>query len=324
MRALKYHPHGSVLFITFSIEEGLLLLPNPLCTAIVKSCLACAQSLYPLTICHFLVEATHIHLIAVVQNPDDVASFLRHFKTESAHMLNRVLGRRKRTVWCEGYDSPIVLTPVRTMLAICYLYLNPSKDALETTIDNYPGLSSWGFFIGHSYTHHWNRLQRSQFRPLPKSHHNLKGYTTEAARVLSGSKQAFRFRLDPNAWLRAFGINDPRKESEYNQKIIKHVRVSEERSRRRRVVLGHSVLGRARLLTQRLDTTYRPKRSGQHMCCLSEDRSLRNTFIVFLKDIWSRARDIRKRWILGDYSIPYPMGLYQPALPKLSEPLTAW
>jgi hypothetical protein len=37
---MKYHPHGSVLFCTFRIEEGLLLLANPRCHAIVKRCLA--------------------------------------------------------------------------------------------------------------------------------------------------------------------------------------------------------------------------------------------------------------------------------------------
>ncbi len=30
-RAMKYHPPGSVLFCTVSLEEGLLLLANPLC-----------------------------------------------------------------------------------------------------------------------------------------------------------------------------------------------------------------------------------------------------------------------------------------------------
>jgi hypothetical protein len=30
-RKIKYHPNKNVLFVTFSIEEGLLLLSNPLC-----------------------------------------------------------------------------------------------------------------------------------------------------------------------------------------------------------------------------------------------------------------------------------------------------
>jgi hypothetical protein len=42
-----------------------------------------------------------VHLLLVVKNPDDVGGFIRYFKTESAHMIKRVLGRAKRTIWCE-------------------------------------------------------------------------------------------------------------------------------------------------------------------------------------------------------------------------------
>lgn len=140
---MKYHPHGSVLFATFSIEQGILLLCNPLCEAILKSCLARAQFMYPVRVVAFLIEGTHIHLVLVVDNPDDVPAFIRHFKTESAHALNRILGRRKRTIWCEGYDSPVVLTLLRTLMVLTYIYSNPAKDDLEKSIDRYPGVSSW-------------------------------------------------------------------------------------------------------------------------------------------------------------------------------------
>ncbi len=75
---------------------------NPLSQAIVKSWLAAACELYPVRICHIIVEATHIHLVLVVINPDHVDAFFCHFKTESAHMINGLLGRNKRTLWCEG------------------------------------------------------------------------------------------------------------------------------------------------------------------------------------------------------------------------------
>ena len=119
-RKMKYHPHGSVLFCTCSIEEGLLLLANPLCEAIIRSCLARACARYPVRICHMIVEATHVHLVLVVINPDDVSAFFRYFKGESAHMINGLLGRNKRTVWCEDYDSPIVLTPIRALMAFIH------------------------------------------------------------------------------------------------------------------------------------------------------------------------------------------------------------
>jgi len=205
---MKYHPHRSVLFCTFSLEEGLLFQSNPLCLAALQSCLARAVYLCPVKISHFLAQANHVHMVFVVENPDDVPGFIRNFKVESAHMLNRVLGRTKRTVWCEGYDSPVVLSPTRALSAIAYLYGNPAKDNLETSIDQYPGFSSWEMFRSGETSALWKRLHRPQFRELPKREHNIEGYSAVAARLLSEAREVQPFKLHPNAWMEAIGFID--------------------------------------------------------------------------------------------------------------------
>ena len=281
-KVMKYHPHGSVLFCTFSLEEGLLLLSNPLCSGIVKSCLARAQELYPVKISHFLIEANHVHMVIVVVNPDNVPAFMRYFKAESAHMLNNLLGRSKRTVWCEGYDSPIVLTPTRALVAITYLYSNPAKDNLETSISRYPGLSSWKMFTSGQTTRIWKRLRRSQFSPIPKDANNLRGYLKLAERIVAQSNEALSFTLEPNAWMEAFGIASKEDHERINRRILARLQVIEERVARQRELKNKRVLGRERLISQVFDTTYRSKRSGRRMWCLSEKRSVRVRFIIFL------------------------------------------
>ena len=119
-------------------------------------------------------------MILVVKNPDHVPSFIRHFKTESAHMLNRILGRRKRTIWCDGYDSPLVLTLRRALVALAYLYANPAKDNLVPTIDTYPGFSTWSMFRSGNLSELFTRLRRFQFLPLLPKQHNLKSYQHNA------------------------------------------------------------------------------------------------------------------------------------------------
>lgn len=317
-KRMKYHPHGSVLFCTFSLEEGLLLLSNPLCLAIIKSCLARAQALCPVKICHLLTEATHVHLILVVDNPDDVSGFIRNFKVETAHMLNRLLGRDKRTIWCEGYDSPLVLTPLRALAAIAYLYANPAKDNLEHSIDQYPGFSTWQMFLKGETLQGWKRLRRFQFHRLSEKEHSLEGYTAEAQRLLAGSNDLQNFRLEPNAWMEAFGIREPQQQKRINNRLIERIRTLEERAARLRIKTGKTVLGRIKLLLERLNTTYRPKRSGKRMWCLSEKRSVRVRFITFFKELMQRARGVRQRWLNGDLSIKYPPGLYPPCMPKLA------
>jgi REP element-mobilizing transposase RayT len=321
---MKYHPHGSVLFATFSIEQGILLLCNPLCEAIIKSCLARAQFMYPVRVVAFLIEGTHIHLVLVVDNPDDVPAFIRHFKTESAHALNRILGRRKRTIWCEGYDSPVVLTPLRTLMVLTYIYSNPAKDDLEKSIDRYPGVSSWKMFTKGEHKKSWKRIRRPAYKALTPDVHNLSGYTREAQRLLADSKKSHTFVLDPNAWLVAFGITSKEDQDRYNQRLIERVRTVEEREQKKRERLGKKVMGAEKLRNQCFDTTRLSSRAGKRMWCMSENRDLRIRFIEFLKSLFAEARSIRERWKVGDYSLPYPLGLYPPSMPKLAEPLTIW
>ncbi len=322
MRILKYHPHGSVLFVTFSLEEGLLLLANPLCQTIVKSCLASAQNLHPVKISAFLINANHVHLVLVVENPADIAGFIKHFKTESAHMLNRVLGRRKRTIWCEGYDSPVVLTATRALIALTYLYANPAKDNLEESIEKYPGLSSWTMFRTGKVQKKWKRIRRPAVSKIPA--HGSRIYATEAQRLISESREELTFTLSPNAWMEAFGIKDLNEQGEVNQKIINRVRTLEERAAKIRKRDGKTVVGSNRLINQSMNISYQSRRSGKRMACLSDDIQLRVDFIGFLKDLYAKAKVVLEKWRSGDYSLSYPLGLYPPSMPKLAEPLGIW
>jgi REP element-mobilizing transposase RayT len=318
---MKYHPNGSVLFVTFTVEEGLLLLSNPLCKAIIKSCLAAAQNLYPVRISHLLVEASHMHMVITVYNPEHVPSFMTHLKTESAHMINSLLGRKKRTLWCEGYDSPTVLTFAKAMMVTAYIYSNPAKDNLVRSIDDYPGLSSWQMFKSGECLKVWKRLRRPQFRALPKDSHNLRGYTKEAGRLLADSAESQTFLLEPNAWLEAFGITGQAEQQRINARVIERVRTLEERAARVHKRDKKSIIGRERLTTQRIDLTYRPRRKGKRMWCLAERRAIRMAYIRMFKKSKKEARRVLALWRQGDMTGRYPPGLYPLSFPKLANAL---
>lgn len=320
----KYHPHDSVVFVTFALEQGLLLLANPLCQLIIRSCLARAKHLYPVKLCHFIVQANHVHLIFVVIDPSDASNFVGHFKAESAHRINQLLGWRKRTIWCEGFDSPLVLSPTRSLMAIAYLYANPAKDCLVDSIDEFPGTSSWGMFTKGECEKKWAFITRPAFQELPKDAHCLDGYTRAASRIASHSKSKHLFVLEPNAWLEAFGIVDAEEQEHWNDVLVRRVRTLEQRARKKREKEGRRPVGRQRLLKEVMRFEYRSERSGRRMWCLSERRKLRVSFIQFLKGLLWKAREVYRRWHLGDYSLEYPPGLFPPRQPKLLEPLAAW
>lgn len=320
----KYFPHGSVVFATASLERGLLLLSNPLCKVIIECCLARSLSLYPVRLCHYVVNANHIHLIFVVINPTDASSFMGHFKAEVAHRLNIIMGWSKRTVWCEGYDSPVILTPLRALIAIAYLYSNPAKDCQEESIDRFPGLSSWDMFTSGDYKTSWEFIRRPAFRFITKDSHCLEGYTREANRLLKCAQTSIDFELEPNAWLEAFGITDPEEQRSWNEILIKRVRTLEQRARDNRLKKGITVIGRAKLVRRKLTLNFQSERSGKRTWCLSDRKFVRVRFIRMLKGLIEQARAVFMAWHRGDYSTSYPPGLFPPGMPKLVEPVGVW
>ena len=119
-------PH-SVVLITTRMEEGLPLIPAEFIEVIIKGILGRAQKLYPVVACHYIFMNNHLHLILVVTDPDAVAGFMDRLKTELAHAVNRLLGRRKRTVWYDSYDAVPILTLEDCIEKIAYVYTNPQK-----------------------------------------------------------------------------------------------------------------------------------------------------------------------------------------------------
>jgi hypothetical protein len=246
---------------------------------------------------------------------------MRHFKTESAHMINSLLGRKKRTLWCEGYDSPTVLTFAKAMMVIAYIYSNPAKDNLVHSIDEYPGFSSWQMFKSGECLKVWKRLRRPQFQALTKDSHNLRGYTREANRLLADSSELQTFKLEPNAWLEAFGVITPAEQQGINARVIERVRTLERRATRVREREKKTIIGRERLITQRFDLTYRPSRKGKRMWCLAERRAIRMAYIRMFKKLKQEARRVLALWRQGDMTERYPPGLYPPSFPKLANAL---
>ena len=257
-------------------------------------------------------------MVFVVMDPEDVPKFLGYFKRESAHMLNRILGRNKRTIWCEGYDSPIVLTPITALVAIAYIYSHPAKDDLTESIKEYEGLSSWRMFTSGNHTENYKLLRRPHFETLPIWKQNYRGYRAEAERVLSESTESYPLTLSPNAWLDAFGITSPLEQKKWNDRILTRTNALETRAAKIRNLLGRKVIGVERLRNQRFDLLHRPIRSGKRTWCLSEKRSIRERFISFLKDLTFKARKVYQRWKLGDFSVPFPPGLHAPNMPRLA------
>ncbi len=320
-RPPRFLLNGETYLITSSIEEGLPLACNPLIKTIIESCLARAQSLYPVRLGHHLFEANHLHMLVTVDNPQDLVDFMRHFKTETAHAINNLLGRDKKTVWCESFDSPALLTVEDVIRKIAYLYSNPAKDNLEDSVDCFPGLSSWQEFRSKRsyYSKKCPWINRSAIHELPRTKLSIADIQDLTRRYKNGARKSHTLRVDLDGWFDSFGITDPKERRRINERIIELVRDEEARFRRAREQEQKTVLGAQRLALRPIDTPYNPKRRGRRSVCISEDKSLRKDRVVLVRSLKEKGDAVYQRWKIGDTGMKYPLGLFPPSMPKLGE-----
>ncbi|MDZ4786645.1 MAG: transposase [bacterium] len=291
---------------------------NSLVNEIVKSTLASAQKHHPVEVSHIIVQSTHVHFTATVVDPNDIRGFMERFKTESAHRINRLLGKKKRTIWCEGYDSTIILDLEKAIEKIVYIYINPIKDGLVESIDHYPGISSWEFLNKQKTTFATYFIPRDAVRKLEDRILSREDYERERRHLLLKKKRT-SFKIDINAWMKVFNITDLEEQKEINQKIVEAVREKENEYRENRQFEKKTVLGVTKLLKERPGSTFIPNREGRKTFCISSDKKIRISFIQSIKELISQARSVLLEWRKGNFQTPYPIGLYPPSLPKRAE-----
>lgn len=316
---LKFFLNKTVVFVSTSVEADLMFPPNELTHLLMESALARAQHHHPVRVISHLFEATHAHLMLAVDNPEDIPGFMGRFKTESAHYVNRLLGRKKRTVWCEGYDSQTILDPGCFVRKSVYIFTNPAKDGLEDSVDHYPGLSTWKTFLGDApKTKICPWIRRSA---VPK----LKSFTPEeyqrvARQLRLGAKEHHTLTVYPEAWLELYRIKEKNEKEEWREKIIQGVYKQEAEYRELRKEEKKTVMGAEKLKRVAIGRQYQPERSGRKKYCSSDDPELEAEFMALVRERLEERKLVRRRWRAGDRSAPYPLGLFPPNFPKLAEP----
>jgi len=311
-------PPNHIFDVTLTIEQGLLLPANPLMRFIVQCALARAVHQHPIKICHYLVEASHIHLLIVVSDPDLIKDFKERFKTETAHYINNMLGREQVTVWREKENNIPVLTLSSVMNKIKYIYTNPAKDNLTSSIEEFPGLNSWSAYKTGRHKKVCPRLHRPMMPYLPKKSYPEGTYKRHIRELRLKARSSHVLELEPDAWMDFFGIDDADERKLINKKIKWMVQQEEEHFEEIRKKEGKKVMGRHLLATEHLNVHYLPERSGRKTWCICDNKQLRIDYIRWAKALKRKAKEVYTRWKRGDFSVKYPPGVYPPRVPKLA------
>ena len=282
----KLFVHGTLVEVCFRLEEGLYLTSTPEMREILISYLARAQSLYNVNICHFIVMSNHLHVLIVVTDPQHVKNFVCYFKRETAHAINRLLDRRRHTVWCSEYDSPTILDFDKAMDRIVYIYTNPQQACLVDKIEQYPNLSSWKAFLSNGEEIHTKRIPRTAISPLPKRALSMKEKKAMAISLLSKGREDCTLVITPNAWFSCFPETVNASADDIRSLAITRIKQKEKELRE---VRTRPVIGDHALRLQSFTKPHKPKKFGKKMICLSSFSNYRKAFIKWFRSYCSGA-----------------------------------
>lgn len=302
-RNRKLFIRSTPIMITSRVEEGLPFLPSVLINQIIWSALARARAAYQIKICHFVFMANHFHLLAVVEDPGMISHFVRYLKTETSHAVNRLLGRRKRTIWSEGYDSPTILTPEDVLRYIAYIYCNPSAARLASSIENYKGVSSWNMFATENYVHKCRSISRDsivQFDYVSASPTATQHYTDS---FLSQAPDV-DFNLDPFAWTQCFPELQTVDIKKLKDRICNEIQCREKEFSSQPLKTTEA--------SKTIVSNYAPKKFGRRMICLCSDPEHRKNFINWYRVVCHCANLAFNAWRIGDFSKRLPPGILAP------------
>jgi REP element-mobilizing transposase RayT len=310
----KLFINNTVILVTTRIQQGLPLVPSDFMNDIIQGIIARANKLYPVPVCHALFMANHFHMLLKVNDPEDISSFVGYIKAETSHAINKLQGLTNRTIWEDGYDSPVILTPEDVIKRIVYIYTNPQKANLVDRIEEYPGVSTWQMFLNKSKSIPTKWIRRSMIPKLKANRLSIPEQTDIAYELQKKSTVTHQFELSPDAWLQCFPEYDLIPEKIHSE-ILQRVREEEENIRKLR---RRPVMGARQLKRQAMDKTYTPKKRGRRSICICYNKEYRWRFVRFFHALKRRAETVFRSWKAGNLSIPYPPGLFAPRIPRVA------
>ena len=297
---------NTLVMVTFRTEEGLPLGALKYINRIILSAMARAYELYPVQLCGFSYEPNHGHLSIYVTDPELVSLFVGYVKQEIAHAINRLLGRPRKTVWIEGFDSPTILDVHTALDKFAYVLLNPVKDRLVSRMDEYPGVSSYSLLMSGKDSVTTERVFRDSVVRLKDPERPW--LEEESYKFEDDRKSTVTLELFPYAWKKCFPETRDLSDAEVREMMINYIRTEEEK-------FPKEHLNPERLKRRSLIKHYSSKKFGKRMVCLSIFKPLRRGFIRFYKRLCEQAQDAFKQWQAFNF-VPFPIGLFPPCLPR--------
>jgi hypothetical protein len=290
---------------------------------ILEGIVARVQRDMKVVINHLIWMANHAHIIIEAKDTEQCKRFYGEVQKQLTEAVKRLLGLEHLCLWRSNETSVVHLGDKEAVMRrIAYLYANPARADLVESIDQYPGVSSWHGFLAvtddsnGTITKECPWVQAPMIPRLPlrsvKTHQDLR----HAERMLEAAVRSHKLILQPNSWMKKYGITTPEEVAQTNRSIIEMVREYEEGANLRRKGEGKKVMGVSRLRREELKLRYKPKKETRRIFVYAVDKDLRIRMIERYRAFCDACRECYQRWKMGDFTVAWPPGAYKPPQPN--------
>ena len=298
MNPLKYIKHGSIHFVTTRTEQGLPFADYRRYRPIFEAIVGRAQHLYPTTVIAAHLAPNHLHMLLKAEDPEHLPLFMGYIKQELTHAVNAIERRRKRTIWCDGYDSPILLRYEEILYYLTYTYTQSQSAHKCDTIEGEKAVSTFSMFISGKREQEVPRI----CRPDPEE-------------AVGGEKHLFK--LSPYAF-REYYVPE-KSEEEIKIEIVEEIRKREKELRDERKEKGIKIGEYSAHLNKRQierNKHYVPEKWGRRSYVICWCIDMRVQFLTYIKSQVEECRRVYQQWKRGEYHEPWPLGFFPPCAPR--------
>lgn len=305
---------GTLIEVTSRIQEGLPLVPNELTVLVLGSILARAQTQYPVRIVSYCFMQNHFHILLIVQNPEHVPSFICYLKRESAHIINRFLGRRQHSVWCEGFDNPVILDPETAIRRLSYIYLNPVTAGLVPKIQDWClSSASWVDFSSEISAREYKTIPRDEIPMLPDSPLSCEDIRLICSHLEELTGETYKLTIEPHAWKECFQDTETRPYRELHGLVLSKIRKEEEKFENQRLRENTNCPSSSVLACQKIRKPHKPQKFAPRMLCLAAEKTTRIIYLEWIKNLYKTLpAKLKQKGVSFKKTLHYPPGFFAP------------
>jgi hypothetical protein len=325
-RTRRYYPSNRPFEITLRAREGIPFPPWDLINLIIAAAMARTQRDQKVTLCDYVWMGNHTHILIVVKDAEQCKNFYMELQRKITEYLKRLLGLDYLHLW-EGRPSVAeIRSEARMLERLIYFYCNPARAHLVTSIQDYPGVTSWkALTSGNAETTQelpWIRFPAVKKLPSHRISRTQDKFLTE--KLIRSAKRKHTLTTNPMAWCACFGITDKERIEELRKEIIARVAEREAELSAERAREKKSVIGSARLIAASIRQAHKPKEKSRNIYVLSADAEDRIHYIRMMKalnDHCTRLYELAKR---GETNLEWPPGMFRPPLPPIASAIGDW